>query len=152
MMLPAQPNDFERLFMIGMVHFRFGVAADTARRPLNLPASRGLESDMSGRIANGVAIAQRMRFPPLPHVGGVAIEAVFLPDPQMCFAAAGADHDLPAVPAKQNDERSANADGGATDEKKAEQQRTYVDHGLRQLAAFERCAAGLEPRRRGRCR
>jgi hypothetical protein len=53
---------------------------------------------------------------------------------------------------KSDVERSNEGCCDETQKNESKQHRAYVDYGLRQLAAFERCAAGLEvwPRRRGR--
>jgi hypothetical protein len=43
---------------------------------------------------------------------------------------------------KQNPERPGDTNAGRTEEEKEKEQREYVDHRLRELAAFERKAAG----------
>jgi hypothetical protein len=57
---------------------------------------------------------------------------------------------LSAIPAKQDDDGRARTDRGAGDKETTEQQRAYVDQRLRDFAAFERRAAGIEPWRRFR--
>ena len=52
------------------------------------------------------------------------------------------------LPAKQNDERGPHAKASDDDKQRAKDQRRYVDHRLREFAAFERRAGGGPIKRR----
>jgi hypothetical protein len=64
------------------------------------------------------------------------------------FSKAAATAKLSAPPAEQNDRSREKCGGSDDDERDAVQHREYVDRRLKDLAAFERIAAGRAVKRR----
>src|ERR1019366_3208420 len=73
---PTKPSNQKRLLVIRVVHFGFSRAADYARRRLDESAFLVDVGIRTSPVALPLAFFHFVDFSPVPHVGGVAIEAV----------------------------------------------------------------------------